>query len=48
MSIAYTILRLEALAQPIAIDRLLRFIKKARVLVQIKFISLVSLGKIGG
>jgi hypothetical protein len=48
MPIAYTILRLEALAQPIAIDRLLRFIKKRVVLVMTQLISLASLGRIRG
>jgi hypothetical protein len=48
MPIAYTILWLEALAQPIAVDRLLRFKKKRVVLVMTQLINLVSLGKIGG
>jgi hypothetical protein len=48
MPIAYTILQLEALAQPIAIDHVVRLIKKAAVLVMVKVISLVSLGRIGG
>jgi len=48
MPIECTLLRLEALAQPVAIDRLLRFIKKYVVLVMVKLISLVSLGRIGG
>ena len=48
MPITYIILRLEALAQPIAIDRLLRFIKKRVVLVMTQLISLVSLGRIRG
>jgi len=48
MPIAYIILRLEALAQLIAIDRLLRFIKKRVVLVMTQLISLVSLRRIRG
>jgi hypothetical protein len=48
MPIAYIIPRLEALAQPIAIDRLLGFIKKRLVLVMTQLISFVSLGKIRG
>ena len=48
MPIAYINMRLEALAQPIAIDRLLRFIEKRVVLAMTQHISLVSLGRIRG
>jgi hypothetical protein len=39
MSNAYEMLRLEALAQPIAIDGLLGFIKKRKVIVMVRFLS---------
>jgi len=39
MSNAYEALRLEALAQPIAIDGLLGFIKRRKVLVMVRFLS---------
>jgi hypothetical protein len=45
MPIEYTILRLEALAQPVAIDHVLRLIKKRVLLVMVQLISLVTLGR---
>jgi len=45
MPIEYTLLRLEALAQPVAIDHVLRLIKKRVLLVMVQLISLVTLGR---
>jgi hypothetical protein len=42
MSNAYEMLRLEALAQPVAIDGLLGFIKKRKVLVLVRFLGLLA------
>jgi hypothetical protein len=42
MANAYETLRLEALAQPVAIDGLLGFIKKRKVLVMVRLLSLLA------
>ena len=42
MPVAYQLLRFEALARPIAIDGLLRFIKKRKVLVLAKFVGALA------
>ena len=42
MSVTYQLLCIEALAQPIAIDRLLGFIKKRKILLACQFMGLVT------
>ncbi len=42
MSVAYQLLCIEAFAQPVAIDDLLGFIKKRKVLLAYQFVGLVA------
>jgi hypothetical protein len=45
MCVAYQILRLEAIAQPVAIDHVLRLIKKRVIYAIYQGIKLVTLGR---
>jgi len=42
MPVCYQLLCLDALAQPIAIDHALRFIKKRKILLKVQFIGLLA------